>query len=190
MFTTFPRFLIAFGVVVALCALFLLAMEREGAKENQMTEPSTTVAGGIAGYKLALLTLPLVAAIVGFWLGLRFVPLRRGHELGDVTTRMTACVVSSFGAGIPVLLALMHYAPETFEAATRLALLAGVAPVVGFLVLVGCVMVLCSIPGPWVIAAVFLWLERRKGKDIAELVGEVRGNQASNEASTQVQKEA
>jgi len=36
------------------------------------------------------------------------------------------------------------------------------------------VFVLCSIPGPWIVAAVFLWLERRKGRDIGELAAEIR----------------
>lgn len=38
----------------------------------------------------------------------------------------------------------------------------------------GCVFVLCSIPGPWIVAAVFLWLERRKDRDIGELAAEIR----------------
>lgn len=162
------------GVIrAAIWAAYLEARAR--AKEEQMTEPATAVAGGVAGYKLALLTLPVVAAIAGFWLGIRYVPLRKGQELADVTNRMTACAASSLLVGIPALMLLQHYMPGAFVAMQQLAVLAGLPSGVGVLTLFFCVFLLCSIPGPWVVAAVFLWLERRKGKDIGELVSEVRG---------------
>ena len=165
---SFYGFLVAM-VFVAYC------IERISAEDEEMTEPATTVAGGVAGYKLALLSMPVIAAIAGFWLGIRFVPLRKGHELADVTNRMTACAASSFLVGIPVLMLVQHYMPGAFVAMQQLAILAALPEGVGVLVLFACVFLLCSIPGPWLLAAVFLWLERRKGKDIGELVSEVRG---------------
>lgn len=162
---------------------FIKAM-RYGAKEKQMSEPASTVAGGIAGYKLMLLGLPVVAAIVGFWLGLRFVPLRKGFELEDVTNRMTACAVSSFVLGIPALVVLQQHAPGSVLAMQQLAAMVGLDVGMGILILAGCVFLVCSVPGPWLIAAVFLYLERRKGKDIKELVNEVRGVE-SKQANTQ-----
>ncbi|MEG0413472.1 MAG: hypothetical protein RR584_11500 [Comamonas sp.] len=152
-----------------------------------MSEPASTVAGSIAGYKLMLLGLPVVAAIAGFWLGLRFVPLRKGYELDDVTNRMTACAVSSFVLGIPALILLQQHAPGSVVAMQQLAHMVGLQEGMGVLILAGCMFLVCSVPGPWLIAAVFLYMERRKGKDIKELVNEVRGqegNKASNKASS------
>lgn len=180
------------SLVIAVCLLlallatnnFIKAM-RCGAKEKQMSEPASTVAGGIAGYKLMLLGLPVVAAIVGFWLGLRFVPLRQGCELADVTNRMTACAVSSFVLGIPALVLLQQHAPGSVVAMQQLATMVGLQEGMGVLILAGCVFLASSVPGPWLIAAVFLYMERRKGKDIKELVNEVRGKEVSKQEAAQ-----
>jgi hypothetical protein len=171
----------AYLLIAGCSALIFVAIqvERASAKEEEMTEPATTVAGGVAGYKLALLTMPMVAAIAGFWLGMRYVPLRSGHELQDVTNRMTACAASSFLLGIPSLMLLQQHMPGAFVAMQQLAVLAGLTEGIGVLVLFACVFLVCSIPGPWLLASVFLYLERRKGKDIGELVNEVRGQAAA-----------
>lgn len=143
---------------------------------HTMTEPTTTAAaaGTAAGYKLALLSLPIVASLIAFWLGIRFVPLRAGHAWSDLINRVLGCLVSSFIFGTIALVMLMHHKPEIFTAGAALARLASFPPEAGFFVLTGCVFVLCSIPGPWIVAAVFLWLERRKGRDIGELAAELR----------------
>lgn len=137
-----------------------------------MSEPTTTAAGSVAGYKLALLTLPVVASLIAFWLGLRYVPLRADAPHKDLVNRVTACLVSSFVVGTAALVALVHHYPEAFTAAEALASHALLPPVAGFFLVSGCVFVVCSIPGPWIVAAVFTWLERRKGRDIAELASD------------------
>lgn len=141
-----------------------------------MTEPTTTAAaaGTAAGYKLALLTLPILASLLAFWLGIRFVPLRPGHTWPDLINRVIACLASSFILGTTVLVLLMQHHAGIFQAGAQLAALATFPPEAGFFVITGCVFVVSSIPGPWLVAAVFLWLERRKAKDIAELADEVR----------------
>lgn len=141
-------------------------------RATTMTEP--TAAGTFAGYKLALFTLPIVASLIAFWLGLRFVPLRREDPHADLINRVLACIVSAFLLGITALVALMHHMPRAFDAGTALALVAGLPPIAGFFAITLCVFVVCSIPGPWLLAAVFIWLERRKGRDIAELVQDAR----------------
>lgn len=143
-----------------------------------MSDP-TAGAGALAGYKIALFSLPIVASLIAFWLGLRFVPLRTDDPRADLINRVMACLVSSFVLGIPALVLLMQHTPGAFDAGTALALLAGLPPVAGFFAITLCITVLCSIPGPWLMAAVFLWLQRRKGKDIAELVQEARQDVAS-----------
>jgi zinc transporter ZupT len=144
-----------------------------------MSEPTTTAAGGVAGYKLALITLPVVASLIAFWLGLRYVPLRADEPQRDLVDRVTACIVSSFVFGVAALVALVDHWPQAFTAAETLAVHARLPAVAGFFLLSGCVFVVCSIPGPWIVAAVFRWLEHRREKDIAELatdvVADVRG---------------
>jgi hypothetical protein len=75
-----------------------------------MSEPTSAV-GTFAGYKLALFSLPIIASLIAFWLGLRFVPLRGTDPRGDLLNRVLACFVSSFLLGIPALVLLMQHWP-------------------------------------------------------------------------------
>lgn len=138
-----------------------------------MTEP-TSAAGTFAGYKLALFSLPIAASLLAFWLGLRFVPLRATDPRGDLLNRVLACLVSGFVLGVPALVMLMQHWPGIFDAGARLAILAALPAIAGFFVITGCVFVVCSIPGPWVVAGVFLWLKRSEGKTITEIARDAR----------------
>lgn len=147
-----------------------------------MTEP-TSAAGTFAGYKLALFSLPVIASLIAIWLGMRFVPLRATDPRGDLINRVLACFVSSFVLGIPALVLLIQHWPGAFDAGIRLAELAALPAIAGFFVITGCVLVVCSIPGPWIVAAVFLWLRRSEGKDIAEMADQLRGDIAGRTAA-------
>ncbi|WP_244146279.1 hypothetical protein [Comamonas antarctica] len=138
-----------------------------------MTEP-TSAAGTFAGYKIALFSLPIAASLLAFWLGLRFVPLRVTDPRGDLLNRVLACLVSGFVLGVPALVMLMQHWPGIFDAGARLAILAALPAIAGFFVITGCVFVVCSIPGPWVVAGVFLWLKRSEGKTITEIARDAR----------------
>lgn len=140
-----------------------------------MTEP-TSAAGTFAGYKLALFSLPVLASLLAFWLGLRFVPLRGTDPRGDLINRVLACLVSSFVLGVPALVLLIQHWPSVFDAGVQLALLAEVPSIAGFFVITGCVLVVCSIPGPWIVAGVFLWLKRSEGQTITEMADQLRGD--------------
>ncbi len=142
---------------------------------KHMTEPATTTAAGsVAGFKLALLGIPIVASLIAFWLGLRFVPLRAGAEREDLIDRVMACLVSSLVLGVALLVLIMQHHPWAFDAARQVAVAAHLPPDAGFFVVTGCVFIVAGIPGPWLVAAVYLWLERRRGKDIGELARDVR----------------
>lgn len=138
-----------------------------------MSDP-TSAAGTFAGYKLVLFSLPVVASLIAFWLGMRFVPLRAADPRGDLLNRVLACLVSGFVLGVPSLVLLMQHWPGIFDAGVRLAVLAAMPEIAGFFVITGCVFVVCSMPGPWIVAAVFLWLQRREGKTITEIAQDLR----------------
>ncbi|EYC51694.1 hypothetical protein AZ34_11800 [Hylemonella gracilis str. Niagara R] len=143
-----------------------------------MTEPGTT-AGAFAAHKAFLYSLPVIGFVLTFWLGLRYAPLRKEAQWKDLVDRLAACVVSSFVCGVPAVLALMHYYPEAFALASQLALAMGVptnlGAVAGIVIVCAWILPLCSLPGPWLFAAVYLWLKRQKGKDAGEIIKTVRG---------------
>ena len=144
-----------------------------------MSEPTTAV-GTFAGYKLVLFSLPVIASLIAFWLGLRFVPLRGADPRSDLINRVFACLVSSFLLGVPALVLLMQHWPGVFEAGMQLALLATLPSIAGFFVITACVLVVCSIPGPWIVAGVFLWLKRSEGQTITEMADQLRNDITGN----------
>jgi uncharacterized membrane protein YkvI len=139
----------------------------------QMTEPAST-AGALAGHKLILFSLPFIGSLLVFFMGLRFAPLKKGDEWGDMVNRLMAGAATSFVLGIPALVMLMRSMPDAFGAAAQLAQVAGLPSEAGFLLVCACVLLVCAVPGPWLVAAVYLWLQRQKGKDIAEIARDVR----------------
>ena len=157
-------------------------------KANAMTEP--TAAGTFAGYKLALFTLPILASLIAFWLGLRFVPLREDDPRGDLINRVMSCLVSAFVLGVTALVLLMQHMPGVFAAGSQLAATAGLPDIAGFFAITLCVFVMCSIPGPWIVTAGFLWLQRRKDQDIAELAQTMRDEVCDLVGSTSAKGDA
>lgn len=142
-------------------------------KAYRMSEP---VLPTLAGVKFWLFGLPIVVSILAFWLGLMVIPLRAGREVRDLIYRVLSCAVSSFVFGIPALIALKKYMPFAFDEVQVLASMAGTDPMVGFFMLCGCVMLVCSLPGPWIVASFFLFVEKQKGKPIDEVIRDLRGD--------------
>lgn len=141
---------------------------------NTMTEPAGTTASVFAGHKLLLLSLPVIGAFLAFWLGMRFAPLRRGHEWEDTINRLTAAAVSSFLLGIAALVYVMRAWPSVFDAARALAVTVRLPPEAGALAVFGAVFLVCAIPGPWIFAVVYLTLKRTDGKDAVEIVEDLK----------------
>lgn len=142
-----------------------------------MSEP---VLPTIVGTKAWLIGLPIFVSIIAFWLGLLAIPLRAGREVRDIIYRILACAVSSYVVGIPALLAIKRYMPFVFDDMAALAVHAQLEPFTGFLVLVGCVMLICSVPGPWIVGAIFLYIEKRKDTPIDELIQEYKQKQSKD----------
>jgi hypothetical protein len=125
-------------------------------------------AAGLAG-KMLMLGLPVVATLIAWWLGMRLVPPKTTQE---TVNRLLSCAVASFVVGLPVLVLLRKHAPWVFSSALELAQAAQLDPIVGFFAVIGCVLLLCSLPGPWIIVAYVRWFERRKGKDLGQMAGD------------------
>lgn len=141
---------------------------------KNMAEPTTATGGVLLLNKLLALLIPFLASLIAFWLGIRFVPIRKEHIYEDMINRVIACLISSFVLGITALTLLYNHYPSVFEASRNLALMAGLPDVAGFFTFAACVLIVCATPGPWIVAAFFLWLEKRKGKDIGEMFKDLR----------------
>ena len=152
-------------------------MQTQGVPTSWVFFMSEPILPSLAGFKVWLIGLPVAVSIVAFVLGLLAIPLRKGQEVKDLIYRLVACVVSSFLLGIPALIALMQFYPQAFDAASKLSLLVDLHPSVGTLVLIGCVMLLCSLPGPWVVASTFLFIEKFKGKPLDEVYSSLKGKE-------------
>lgn len=140
-----------------------------------MTEPLTTAGGAAAGYKLALLGIPIIGTLFGFWLGLRFIPLQKDKEVADLTNRVMACVACGLIIGPLLLAALFNHFPGLMERFVYAASMLGIDSFVATLYIMGCCFVVASMPGPWIISAIFLFIRRNKNKDIGQLVTQVKG---------------
>lgn len=137
-----------------------------------MSDPATGGAAGIAGHKAFMLGMPIAITLLAWWLGMRIFPPRKGREFKDMLDRLVACAVSSFLVGVPLLVALLNHMPWVFSTAADLAGRAGLEPITGFFAIVGCVLLLASLPGPWLVVAYLRWFHRRRGKDIGEMFGD------------------
>ena len=102
---------------------------------------------------------------------------------GSMIAVLDACLVSGFVFGVPALVMLMQHWPGVFEAGMQLAAMAAVPSIAGFFIITGCVLVVCSIPGPWIVAGVFLWLKRSEGQTITEMADQLRGDIAGHGAA-------
>ncbi len=121
-----------------------------------MAEPSSSAAGGFAVYKIALaLGLPagLAAVVVMLYIQPKS---KREWAMALIST-----VVSSICGGAGVV---QHYGLQAWgDSYMGLTAIAGI-------------IFACGLPGWVVIRAAFAWAEKRKGKDLAELISEVKEN--------------
>jgi hypothetical protein len=119
-----------------------------------MAEPSSSAVGGYAAYKIVLaLGLPagLAAVVVMLYIQPKS---KREWAMALIST-----VVSSICGGAAVV---QHYGLQAWgDSYLGLTAIAGI-------------IFACGLPGWVVIRAAFAWAEKRKGKDIAELIREVK----------------
>lgn len=119
-----------------------------------MAEPSSSAAGGFAAYKLAVaLGLPagIAAIVVMLWV--------QPKSPREWALALICTVAGSLYGGA---FAVRHYGlqdwGDSFEGELAL----------------GGLRLLCGLPAWVIVRSVFLWIEKRKGKDIAELVTDAK----------------
>lgn len=121
-----------------------------------MAEPSSSGAAGFAAYKLAVaIGLPagLAAIVVMLWV--------QPKSPREWAMALISTVVSSVCGGAAVV---QHYGLTSWgDSYNGLVALAGI-------------IFACGLPGWVIVRAVFAWLEKRKGKDIAELLNDAKGS--------------
>lgn len=145
-------------------------------KEN-MPAIETTSAGASALIKI--FGVPVLAGAAATALTFLFMWPRTRRE---AFIRLT-CTIGTSGLLGPLLVVAMHsWWPTLFTSAATVASLNGADPTMGMLAVAGPIMVVAGLPAWWVLGALMLWLERRRGKDIgelahdaAEVVRDVRG---------------
>lgn len=120
-----------------------------------------------AGALVQFLALPIAAGVAAAALTFLFTwPRTRREAL--VRFACSICTAALLG---PLLLVALHsWWPTLFDSARVLAVLYGAPAMLGVVAVACPILVLAGLPAWWGLGAVVLWLERRRGKDIGELV--------------------
>ena len=120
-----------------------------------------------AGALVQFLALPIAAGVAAAALTFLFMwPRTRREAL--VRFACSICTAALLG---PLMLVAQHsWWPTLFVSARVLAVLYGAPSILGVVAVACPVLVLAGLPAWWGLGAVVLWLERRRGKDIGELV--------------------
>lgn len=135
-------------------------------KGQTMTEPTSSAAAGLAGWKLmggaagALGIGAALAAVVAMCVTLP-------RSLREWAVALISTVMSSLGGGALVIVKCGLLA-DLGKAATDLDLFVRLLGTLG-------IVFACGLPGWAVVRWVFNWMEKRKDHDLGQIVGEVRG---------------
>lgn len=144
-------------------------------KETMSIE--TTAAGGAL---IKIFGVPVLAGAAAAALAFLFMWPR---SMREAAIRLTCTIMSSAIIGPFVVIAVHTWWPSLFTSAASVAGLYGSDPAMGFLFVAAPMLVMSGLPAWWIIGAIVLWLDKRRGKDIGELahdaaaaVHDVRGS--------------
>lgn len=132
-------------------------------KDNMPALETTSAA---AGGLIKIFGVPVLAGAAATALTFLFMWPRTRRE---AFVRFTCSIFTSAIFGPPLAIALHSWWPSLFESAAIVAKLNGADPAMGLLAVAGPLMVLAGLPAWWLLGGVVLWLERRQGRDIAEI---------------------
>lgn len=135
-----------------------------------MAEPiSTSAAAG--GALIKIFGLPVFTGALAASLGFMVLwPTSRGEAFA----RFASSIVSSATAGPILVVYLRSYMPSMFDGAKELAVLYGAEPTIGFLFIAAPVMVAAGLPAWWALGWVVHWMDKRKHKDLGEVIADAR----------------
>jgi hypothetical protein len=124
----------------------------------------TTSAG--AGALIKIFGVPALAGAAATALTFLFMWPKSRRE---AFVRFTSSILTSAILGPLLVIAMHSWWPSLFSSARDVTALYGADPALGMLFVSGPIMVLAGLPSWWLLGGVVLWLERRRGKDIAEM---------------------
>ena len=132
-----------------------------------MKEPmslETTAAGGAL---IKIFGIPVLAGAAAAALGFLIMWPR---TLKEAFIRL-ACTIMTSAIGGPLLVIAMHsWWPTLFVSAGEVAALSGSGREMGFLFVASPFLVIAGLPAWWIVGGIVRWLDKRSGKDIAEIV--------------------
>jgi hypothetical protein len=135
-------------------------------KDNMAIETAS------AGAAVKFFGVPVLAGAAASALTFLFMWPRTRRE---AFIRLASTITTSGVLGPLLVIAVHSWRPELFESARAVALLYGIDPALGMLFVATPMMVVAGLPAWWLLGAIVLWLERRRGKDIAEIAQDVAG---------------
>jgi uncharacterized membrane protein YkvI len=125
----------------------------------------TTAAAGTA--LLKIFGVPVLTGAIATALGYLFLWPRTRKE---AFVRFLVTIITSIVLGPVVVVMVRSWWPALFESAKDIAGLYGADPALGFLFIAAPLMVMVGLPAWWVLGAFVRWFDKRREKDIAELV--------------------
>lgn len=138
-----------------------------------MNDPSSAAAGGAILWKAlsGLFGLGLMVSILGFL-------VMWPKTMKEAMVRVTATMAGSALVG-PFLVAGVYAKwPEIFGAGVKLATQVGLEAWMGFFMIGAPILALAGLPFWWILGAVVLWFDNRKGQDIGQLAAAARADAA------------
>lgn len=129
-----------------------------------MAAESASAAGGVALWKVAggILGIGVVASALGFLVLLPKTPR-------EAAARALATMVGSALLGPALVAGAYSKWPEIFGAGVQLAEKVGLEPWLGLFMVAAPLLAMGGLPFWWLLGALVLWFERRRGKDLGEL---------------------
>lgn len=136
-----------------------------------MSEPASSAAGGFAIAKAVggLLAVGVVASALGFLVMLPKTPR-------EAAARVVATMAGSALVGPLIVAAAYSRYPEVFAAGGTLAVSLGMESWMGTFMVAAPLLAMAGLPFWWLLGAVVLWFERRKGLDVGQLAADARAD--------------
>lgn len=129
-------------------------------KENMSIE---TTAGGAL---IKIFGVPVLAGAAATGLAFLFMWPK---SLKEAAIRFASTLLASALGGPFLVIAAHSWWPDLFSSASQVAVMYGMPSEMGALFVAAPFLVLAGLPAWWLLGGLVLWLDRRRGKDLAEI---------------------